>query len=284
MKERVGEWAQGLDEEARASLDYLGILLFARMYLFEMFHKVFGGKPTPELLEVLCACTTLDALDEYATEEEVEGKLRDYLLALGQRENRAALLWDIEAEYTRVLVGPGRLPAPLWESPYLSKEASLMQESTLAVRSMYRSFGLEPVACGHVPDDHVSLLCYFAAIRARAAYEAFCAGSWELLRDLMVEQCAFGRDHLVAWIPEFAARLCHVDGAVLYPQVGKGLAGFVQRDCDMCANAITFLGEWLASGGCGLPSEVVPVEVEADYERLCAVRLYGLKENELRAV
>ena len=84
-----------------------------------------------------------------------------FLEALAAREDRAALLDAARDEYTRLFVGPGALPAPTWESPDLTKEPTLFQENTLAVRAAYRAHGVEPKRLQpvrHNAESPVSLL------------------------------------------------------------------------------------------------------------------------------
>ena len=122
------------------------------------------------------------------------------------------------------------------------------------------------------------------AAQARAALAAWREGSWELLRAALEEQCAFDRDYLAGWLPDYAAGLCRMKTAHLYPQLAKGLAAFARLDRDFCANAMA----WLASGE-GLPEGAPRAsrlceELQAYEGRLRAIRLKGLEENELRPV
>lgn len=264
------------------SIPALEVLLFARTYLFTLFHKAFGGNPRQDLLEELCCSTALNALDEYASVDSTEDKLRVFLSQIPARIAQGEMkLWDIEAEYTRAFIGPASLPALPWESPYLSKDAAFMQQSTLEIRSIYRAQGLEARASHHVPDDHISILCAFAAIQAQKARDALYAGAKEELRALLEEQCAFVRDHLASWLDDYAARMCRMKTALLYPQLAKGLAAFVKQDRDFCAEAIL----WIDDLNTELPQLSLADELksaEIDLERLRALRLAHLEENELR--
>ena len=81
-----------------------------------------------------------------------------------------------------------------------------------------------------------------AAAQARAALAAWREGSWEPLRAALEEQCAFDRDYLAGWLPDYAAGLCRMKMAHLYPQLAKGLAAFAQLDRDFCANGLARVG------------------------------------------
>lgn len=265
-------------------LQEIEILLSARVYLFTLFHKAFGGEPTSELLEVLGSAATIKALDPYVSNGTL-GSLRAFLPEVAAKAHDESYLWDIEAEYARALVGPGVLPAVPWESPYKSHESAFMQEGTLEVRKLYRRCGLEPLACQHVPDDHVSLLCAFAAVRSKRALESFRASDGEALRSLIEEQCVFARDHLASWLGRYAAKMCSMKTACLYPQMAKGLAAFARQDETFCAHLMLWLDEGLEDGGTALSSCLPACGIEqADLGRLENLRLQGLEENELVAI
>jgi len=72
-------------------------------------------------------------------------------------------LADLESDFNRLFVGPGKPLAPPWESYYLSRDHLLFQEETLAVREAYRRLGLEAVSLHSEPDDSLSLELSFMA-------------------------------------------------------------------------------------------------------------------------
>jgi len=71
----------------------------------------------------------------------------------------AGLKWD----YRRLFVGPDRLKAYPWESVYLGKDHILFDEQTIAVRQLYRRFGLQTARQRREPEDHIGLELAFMA-------------------------------------------------------------------------------------------------------------------------
>ena len=57
-------------------------LLTARMYLYTLFHKAFGGTPNAEFLEAVCGEATQDALGEYAQESSELARVAEFFAGL----------------------------------------------------------------------------------------------------------------------------------------------------------------------------------------------------------
>ena len=262
----------------------LAELMEARCYLYTLFHKVFGGQPTAEFLGEAARGACEGAWGAFAEEDETIGRLREHVCRLGGNLDKDAMR-GIEAEYTRALIGPAALPAVPLATPWLTHEGASMSEVTLKVRAAYRERGLEPRALHHVPDDHVSLLCAYMARRGAEALELLRVGDIGALRGELESQCAFVRDYLASWLSAYASKVCTMKTALLYPQMAKGLAAFVERDLTLCASAMLWADE---AGESFTADAALPAATDGDrgpgasaLERLCALRPRGIEENEL---
>ena len=69
------------------------------------------------------------------------------------------LLW----EYTRLFIGPYRLPCPPWESVYTSPKKLMMQEAADQVLLLYREAGLT-INTADVLPDHIGAELNFLAV------------------------------------------------------------------------------------------------------------------------
>lgn len=108
----------------------------------------------------------------------------------------AQMLPDLESDFNRLFVGPRHPLAPPWESYYLSRDHLLFQEQTLAVRQIYRRFGLETSSPGSVPDDSLGLeLAFMAELCARR-----CAAPGQ--DEIREAQQGFLDSHLLLWAPQ----------------------------------------------------------------------------------
>lgn len=156
----------------------------ARAALYNFLATVFGDSPTPDMMR--------------ATAEMLP-------------EAESASLEELQCAYTRLLIGPGVGYAPPYASIYLDQSARikplLWGQESVAVESLYREAGLE-IAPGQprVP-DHLALefqfMQHLCACEAHAELQgdAAEAAGW---RD---RQMNFLRDHLITWLPRFAARV-----------------------------------------------------------------------------
>ena len=126
----------------RESID-LEALLLSRAYLYTLFHKLFGGTPDAAMVACVLSETTRDVAEEYAGDDPSMKGLGRFLENLGECVDGAVLTEQARDEYTRLFVGPAALPAPVWESPYRTKELTLFQENTLSVRAAYRAPGVK---------------------------------------------------------------------------------------------------------------------------------------------
>lgn len=272
--------------EARAIRDdalSLADVLSARSYLYLLFHKVFGGVPTKELLEVLASQATAEVIDAYADESKTMERFGRFLAQLADRLGDDGFLWKTEAEYTRFFIGPNNLPAPPWASPYLTSESAAFSEESLNVRRAYAKHHMKPKKIQHVPDDHVALMCDFMAEVAERSLAALRSGELDQAEMLIEDQCAFVRDHMVAWLPQFATLACKGEGACLIPQAAKAVAAFAVLDETFLGEALVWLRENRDSGDAVESALACDRPPHGDEKRssLRALRLKFLEDNEL---
>lgn len=275
-----------MSEKLCADLLSLEALLVARAYLYELYHKAFGGEPSQQLLECITDPVTYDALDEYAAEDETCARLRDFTRQLDSKAACAGFLDSVRAEYSLFFQGPSRPPAFPWESPYVAGEETVFQLNTLQVREAYRAQGLQVRRLYHMPDDHISLMCAFMAEMSRRALGAFRAADAAGLEGMLRVQASFARQHMNNWLPRYAEGSLHVAAANLYPQLIQGVKAFVAIDEGFVAQAI----EWVASmrGNAGFAGAAWQSTRRLEFEpaeqalnRMCALDLRGIEDNEL---
>ena len=259
----------------------LEALLVARAYLYELFHKCFGGTPNQGLLDALTSDVTLSIVDEYADDNPSMAGLIAFLKERGTIE-RDQLLDHARDEYTRIFVGPVNLPASPYESPYIgAHDTSLFQENTLAVRKLYHSRGYRVCKEQRVPDDHVSIMCHFLALQAGRALETFESGDATEFAANMRSQSAFVETHLANWLGTFAESVRNSKAgaaAVLYPQLLEALAAFVNSDSVFLKEAAYWAEQ--TDGALFAMSRHFGMARES-LERLRSIRLFGLEDNEL---
>ncbi len=127
------------------------------------------------------------------------------------------LLW----EYTRLFIGPYKLPCPPWESVYTSPKRLLMQEAYDEVRSYYNKVGLT-INDQEIMADHIGAELNFLAVLLRKA-------SNEPTKQLYYRDLAkkFVTEHIMKWIPQFARDMEAVVELRLYKALAKTTLKFI---------------------------------------------------------
>ena len=105
----------------------------------------------------------------------------------------------VQADYTRLFIGPGKVIAAPWESVYFSEERLTFQEQTLDVRTWYRRFGLETEKKYHEPDDHIGLELLFLSHLASLGIQALDEQDNPRFEEVLNAQREFLQKHPGAW-------------------------------------------------------------------------------------
>lgn len=259
-------------------------LFSARVAVFELFHRLLGGRPSCELLDAGAALAEAGVLVTFSDGEATKALAQ--ILATWPEEGSKEKLSQLVSEHGRFMVGPGALAALPWESPYIAKEPLLFQESTLEVREAYRGQGLRARKYKTVPDDHVALMCDYLAHLGRWAQEALDGRDVEDARSLMAASFQFETEHMLNWLPEYAEKAVGDERGQLYPQVIAALLEFVDADKNLLANAVLWMEEQtipeeMESGDGSESCRRELVKLSQFDEKLRSIELFGLEENEL---
>ena len=151
---------------------------------------------------------------------EALGDLRETLerINLNSAEEMQDLLWD----FTRLFIGPYRLPCPPWESVYISPKRLLLQEPSDAVRAAYDRVGVE-VGSPSVLPDHVAAELNFMGILLEKIETG--SGEVDTYRQLSKD---FREEHLRNWIPQFASDLENAAETSLYKALARSTITMVE--------------------------------------------------------
>ncbi len=134
------------------------------------------------------------------------------------------------SEYTRLFIGPAKLPAPPWESVYVLKERLIFQESTLKVRQCYLNYNFLPVHYRSEPDDHIALELDFMYNLSSLLEISFQEGKMRRASEILKDQKDFLEEHLLVWVPQFVSDLKTSTSHPLYRGVADMLNEFLQVD------------------------------------------------------
>lgn len=120
------------------------------------------------------------------------------------------LLWD----FTRLFIGPDRLPCPPLESVYTSPKRLMMQDAYDKVREFYTRLGIE-VGSADVMADHIGAELNFLAI----LYGKMEADPEQTVYENLAEE--FLTTHLQNWVPRFATDMEEAAETLLYRAVAR---------------------------------------------------------------
>lgn len=221
---------QGSAAKADAELE-----LANRCFVFALLSRAFAKEPDEGFCALLASDHVQSVLGMYegrcSWAREV-GRAVVGLQAGGASAPGACAdargLSRLQADYTCLFLGPGTLPAPLWESVYVTGKNEVHTEQTLAVRRTYREHGFSTESFPFTADDHVAVELAFMAALAKSAFDAFERAEGEALERAVEVQGRFLDEHLDRWMEPFAARMLSQKATgPLYP----ALAAFAAQFC-----------------------------------------------------
>lgn len=106
---------------------------------------------------------------------------------------------EMQADFTRLFIGVGKVIAAPWESVYFNEDRLTFEEETLQVRQWFRRFGLEAEKLFNEPDDHIGLELTFLANLTSQALEALDGDDTEKFDSLIQARNEFLTEHLLKW-------------------------------------------------------------------------------------
>lgn len=135
------------------------------------------------------------------------------------------LLW----EYTRLFIGPYKLPCPPWESVYTSPKRLMLQEAYDEVRDYYNKAGLTVNNQG-IMADHIGAELNFLAVVLQKAHSD--PKKEQYYRDLTR---GFLDEHVIKWIPQFARDMEDAADLLFYKtlaRVTRSMIDLIERGQD----------------------------------------------------
>ena len=209
------------EDVALAQADASMLALLARGFLrpvAEFSASIQDGSYVASLRELLDAASNpliAQALDDIAALSE----------RLAGMDAEAARL-ELEVDYNRLFVGPGKLLAPPYESFYRSEpdengRGTICGVPMLAVKDVYQRFNVE--LPDHFVDypDHVAFELEFLSLLATREAEALESGDEEALAAFRSGQEMFRTQHLGVWFAQFAENVKQGAQTELYPALAS---------------------------------------------------------------
>lgn len=209
--------------------DVLQEALAARGLLYRCAWRLFAAPMDEEALRALGDPTAVEAVALLAGDDAPAVQAYDRLVGAAESQDVEVLA----GEYTKLFVGPGKLPAPPWESVYRGDGDLLFQESTLKVRDAYREAGFQAKGYPREADDHLATELSFMVSLIDESAAAVEADDAVRAHAFLAAQRKFLDQHLSGWTPAFARRLAEhlpANVGVFYPSAASFAAQLCAQD------------------------------------------------------
>ncbi len=205
----------------------MGELLKVRKGFYAFLYRMYLEEPPRELAEDLVnkkfPVPDLESLNE----DMAEGfkMLKKFMKTSKDVDEVHEKLTD---EYTRLFLGPGRLPVPPYESMYM--DGTMMGKSLLEVKKVYRKAGVGKSGDYAEPEDHIAFELKFMHWLCE---EGINAGDDERVKESIALQKDFMNEHLMRWAPKFCDDLYESKQADFYKGIAKVTKGFLLLDSEL---------------------------------------------------
>lgn len=206
-------------------------LLEARLFGYDLLRKAFIEEPSKDFIQLLREKGVLSSLFFASESESIQDGIETVNGYLQERdalkeEEYQKLHWD----YTRMFIGPYKLPAPPWESAYLNEDRLLFQKETLEVRRSYLKYSFLPKHYLHEADDHLGLELDFMYHLTEMVLEKIKEKSLDEAQEMLTDQGAFLDEHLLRWALDLAEDIAKNAETDFYVGMAKILKGFLTID------------------------------------------------------
>jgi TorA maturation chaperone TorD len=183
------------------NLDEWQQILTGEILLFNLLSRGIYKYPDKDERRWLQSCIDDDVFSEAPFSggyDDTQMGLK-YLQKWQQDGLNDTIFEQIQLDYTRLFIGPGKVLAPPWESVYFNEERMTFQKQTLDVRHWYRRFGLELEKLHKEPDDHIGLELLFLAKLASVSLDALNVHDMIRFEEGEAAQRDFLKEHLGIW-------------------------------------------------------------------------------------
>lgn len=212
--------------------DAIQVLLAGRSGVYRLLQNILGNEPTTEMLDQLCSDGTCEVFQLFGDEQTEYGKaVKSLILKANEcKANGEKALYDLEAGFARLFVGPNPPEAAPWESFFLAGDGSLFHKTTLDVRNVYRVHGLLPASYPNVADDHIAIELDYMAQLAQRAENALTEGDTTAALEALEASDEFLREHLAKWVSLFTASIRKSKYSDFYLEAAVVLENFLPID------------------------------------------------------
>lgn len=133
-----------------------------------------------------------------------------------------ALHEAVRQEYTRLFIGPLKLPVQPYEAWWVS--GHLLGEPLVKVKAFYRRAGIAKSPEYKEPEDHIAFELRFMHYLCE---QSVAADTPEEVRRYVTLQREFLDEHILKWVPRYCDALYSYEGSDFYKGIAKLTKGFI---------------------------------------------------------
>jgi TorA maturation chaperone TorD len=143
--------------------------------------------------------------------------------------NSAEELENLLSEYTRLFIGPYKLPCPPWESVYTSPKRLLMQDAAANAVKLYHEAGLTLESAEVMPDHIGAELNFLSLLLQKIHSETNGKNDYPGITEKLLNE------HLLKWVPDFTNDMEEAADTLFYKELARAtrkVIDFVGRQWD----------------------------------------------------
>jgi len=136
-------------------------------------------------------------------------------------------LADLEVEYARLFVGPGRHISPHESVHRKDEQSGLYGHATVSVKQFIETAGFRFQSDYKGLPDHISVELEFMQTLTRWEAEAWELDDTDLAMKCIELESRFVQEHLIYWIPPFCAKVVKEAELPFYREIAKLTSEFI---------------------------------------------------------
>lgn len=206
-------------------------LLEMRRFLYCFLRDSFLQEPTRLFLQQVQREMKTDVFPWERENANIRAGIAVLREFMEQNNVKSEAVFDsVHWEYTRLFIGPERLPTPPWESAYCNESRLLFQIETLAVRKFYLKYGFISPVPGSEAEDHLGLELDFMAKLIDLALSEIDSQNRARVQTILSDQKVFLEEHLLKWVPALCQDIVQNADTGFYQGLAKVLEGVLILD------------------------------------------------------
>lgn len=200
-----------------------------RRQLYSFLSIVFNGPLSMETLKYWKENLSSEFFSAVAEDNE---NLQIFFDELENKELEAIFNREKEAYLaTFDLFNPqGKIPAPPWESVYVTSDRALFGDPVIHIRQKLHQFGLRFIKENSEPEDHIAIELEFMTFLINHTSDAAKSNNKFEFERGIYNQYWLLKEHLTKWIDPFAKDIHSSETTTFYKGIAELLALFVAED------------------------------------------------------